>query len=92
MYAIDKTDPNLGGYDIEESDQGFRWIWCEVVDGKNYEDFGGWRNHRSQALEDAADDWHDNGSPSLNPRYTGMLRGLAKKAVGHERGNERSDD
>jgi hypothetical protein len=80
-YYVERAKPDEGWYDIEESDKGFRWIWSETVKGVEHPSCGDWRATRSAALTDAADDWEDNGSPSMNRRLAGTLRGLATRAA-----------
>ncbi len=80
-YAV-KGEPEEGFYDIEETDEGFRWTWGEVAKGEAFHDVGKWRATRAEALEDAAADWDDNGTRYTNPRLAGMLRALAERARG----------
>lgn len=78
-YFVDPSDENTGHYEIQVSDEGWRYAWSEVALGVEYNDFGAWHPTRWQALDDAADDWEDNGDGTLNARLTATLRGLATR-------------
>ena len=79
-YYADRARPQSGFYEIQESEDGYRWRWTEPVTDQECDDFGKWRETRAEALRDAAWDWDSNGSPDEYPRLAPTLRGLATRA------------
>lgn len=75
-YYVDKSDPDLGSYEIESGPIGYRWVWTEIALQKRYEDFGGWRRTEADAYRDAAYDWDSNGAGGV---LAGHLRAAATR-------------
>ncbi len=65
-----------GEYQVFQDDSGWRWLWSEPNEA---DDVGPVFASRADALDGVADDWDATGGERL-PRFTGMMRGLAKKA------------
>ncbi len=76
--------PEVGGgaYSFEERADGWHWVWKEDT-GDSSEDFKEASQPyptKEEAILAGAQDWDDNGS-SPDRRFSGMLRGLAKRGL-----------
>ena len=78
-HYVDKSQPNLGAYEVLAGPNGWYWQWREVAKGREYIDDGSPYATAADAYRDAARDWESNGN-SANRRLAGQLRAAATRA------------
>ena len=78
-HYVDKTQPEMGSYEILSGPEGAFWQWREVANGVEYDEDGRLWPTVPEALRDAADDWEKNGN-GANRRLGRQLRAAATRA------------
>lgn len=69
-----------GSYHFEKRSDGWHWVWEDGAGEYAGTDSSPAYKTQLEAIAAAAQDWEENGS-SLDQRFSGMLRGLAKRGL-----------